>query len=86
MKKLYKGFTLINGTGETPVENAYFIVEDKKITKVGKGEFPTSDMEVVDLSGKTVMPGLINSHVHITMEPVGDPVSIMEKESAAKQH
>ncbi len=85
-KILYKGFRLINGTGETPVENAYFIVEDKKIIKVGEvNELKdTNGIKEVDLSGKTVIPGLINSHVHITMEPVGDPVSIMTAESQAK--
>lgn len=85
-RKLYKSFRLINGTGETPIENAYFLVEDTKILKVGKVEELNSleGVEEVDLSGKTVIPGLINSHVHITMEPVGDPVSIMAKESEAK--
>lgn len=83
---VYKNFTLINGTGESPVENAYLIVEDKKILKVGSAYVmePDSGMEIVDLSGKTIMPGLINCHVHITMEPVGDPVSIMAKDSIAK--
>ncbi len=85
-KTLFKGFTLIDGTGQSPVENAYLLIEDKKITKVGNGEFGVSVdyIEVVDLKGKTIMPGLIDSHVHITMEPVADPVSIMGKESAAK--
>ncbi len=85
-KTLYKGFTLINGTGETPVVDAYFLVEDNKIAKVGSvKELKDLDgVKEVDLSGKTVMPGLINSHVHITMEPVGDPISIMAKESTAK--
>lgn len=85
-KTLYKGFTLIDGHGESPVENSYFIVEDKRISKLGKlDELQASDdIEVVDLSGKYVMPGLINSHVHITMEPVGDPADLMKRESEAK--
>jgi imidazolonepropionase-like amidohydrolase len=74
-KVLYKGFTLIDGNGNAPVENSYFIVEDKKVVKVGKvSELEnTNDVEVVELNGKTVMPGLINAHVHINMEPKGDP-------------
>lgn len=83
---IYKNFNMIDGTGDTPVENAYMIVEDKKIVEVGSVDSleSTENMEVVDLTGKTVMPGLINSHVHITMEPVADPVSIMSKDSIAK--
>lgn len=85
-KTLYKGFTLINGTGATPVENAWFIVKDKTISKIDQGnELPLEDnIEIVDLSGKTVMPGLINCHVHITMEPIGDPFGLMLKESESK--
>lgn len=83
-KTLYKGFTLIDGNGQAPVENAYFVVEDKKILTLGRGQAPEHDGAVVDLSGKTVMPGLINAHVHITMEPVGDPTALMIKDSVAK--
>lgn len=74
-KTLYKGFTLLNGTGETPIENTYLIVEENKVVKVGQiTELENSEnLEVFDLTGKTVMPGLINAHVHINMEPVGDP-------------
>lgn len=82
----YKGFTLLSGNGDKPLENAAFLVEGDKIVKVGKSdEFKVEEgVEVVDLRGKTVMPGLINSHVHITMEPVGDPFGLITSESSAK--
>ncbi len=84
-KILYKGFNLLDGTGKETVENSYMIVEDKRIVALGSGEVPLDNYDnSVDLSGKTLMPGLINAHVHITMEPVGDPVSIYLKDSAAK--
>lgn len=78
MKTLYKGFTLIDGNGGQVQENSYFIVEDKRISKIGKvDELQNIEgIEIVDLSGKYVMPGLINSHVHITLEPVGDPFGL----------
>lgn len=83
-KTLYKGFRLIDGRGKAPIEKAYFLVDDKKIIALGRGEAPEQEGLVVDLSGKTLMPGLINAHVHITMEPVGDPTSLMMGESPAK--
>lgn len=85
-KTLYKGFTLIDGTGSAPVQNACFLVEGKKLVKLGRADElkPEEGTEVVDLEGKVVMPGLVNSHVHITMEPVGDPFGLINKESSAK--
>ena len=85
-RTLYKNFRLIDGTGNDPIENAYFIIEDKRIIKIGKiSELEDVDgIGSIDLNGKTIIPGLINSHVHITMEPAADPVSIMSKESIAK--
>ena len=62
-----KAGLLIDGNGGEPVENATILIKGKKITAVGRAErveIPGS-AEIVDASGKTVMPGLIDSHVHI---------------------
>lgn len=72
MKAVYKNFTLIDGTGKEPVENSYMVVEGEKIVEVGVGEYGGEFDEAIDLAGKYVMPGLINAHVHVTMEPKGD--------------
>lgn len=83
---LFKGFSLIDGTGAAPLENAFMIVEDNKVKKLGKlvDVSSTNGYEVVDLHGKYLMPGLINAHVHILMEPVGDPNKLMMSESKYK--
>lgn len=62
---LYNG-TLINGTGETPVENSVVVVKDEQIIDVGIiGEIETpKDAEFIDLNGATILPGFINSHAH----------------------
>lgn len=80
MKTLYKNFTLIDGTGKDPIKTS-FIVEDDRITEIGNNL--KGDVEV-DFEGKYIMPGLINSHVHITMEPIGDPFTLIMNESDAK--
>lgn len=85
-KTLFKGFTLIDGNGGKPVENSYMLVEGERLVKLGKVEEleDMEDVKVVNLDGKTVMPGLIDSHVHITMEPIGDPKTVLGHESNAK--
>lgn len=62
---LYEGARLIAGDGTPPMENAAFLVEGGTITRVGKkGEVTRPGAARVDLSGKTVMPALINAHGH----------------------
>lgn len=85
-KTFYKISSLIDGKGGAPIKDAGLLVEDKIIVKMGKAEeFQIEqDVKVVDLNGKTVMPGMINCHVHIIMEPGGDPNAILSSESDAK--
>lgn len=60
-----KGGTLIDGTGAPPVANAVVVIKDGKFEAVGDStlKYP-ADARVVDLSGKFIIPGLVESHVH----------------------
>ena len=64
---VYEGARLIDGSGGPAVENSAFVVADAKFTQVGrKGELRApADAAHVDLSGKTVMPALVDAHVHL---------------------
>src|SRR3989442_4932190 len=64
---LFEGARLISGDGGAPIENSAFLVENNRFTRVGrKGEVqaPAGGTRV-DLTGKTVMPALIDIHNHL---------------------
>ena len=67
---LFVNARLIDGEGGEPVENAAVKVEGKRITAIGRtpdfGDSPNGNLRVVDLAGKTLMPGLIEGHFHIS--------------------
>jgi imidazolonepropionase-like amidohydrolase len=69
--KVFTGATLIDGTGAKPVMDASIIVENNRIKEVGKGLDAPKDAEVIDVTGRTLLPGLIDSHVHLCIN--GDP-------------
>ena len=59
---------LIDGTGAEPVAESLVLVEDKKIVYAGAGakkDIPEG-YEVRDIAGKTIMPGLIDTHLHFS--------------------
>ena len=62
---------LVDGTGRPPVEDARIVIEGERITAVG----PAASLEVpagaehVDLSGRTILPGLVDAHFHIDNSP-----------------
>jgi imidazolonepropionase-like amidohydrolase len=65
--KVFKNFTLIDGTGQAPLAHAAMILDNGRIQWVGpmaKLKAPPS-APVVDLQGKYIMPGIINLHVHL---------------------
>jgi imidazolonepropionase-like amidohydrolase len=71
-RMLIRGATLIDGSGDPPMKNGAVLIEGSRIRTVGdtaevsKG-LPPGDpsLKVIDGTGKTIMPGLIDSHCHI---------------------
>jgi enamidase len=60
--------TVIDGTDAQPLEDAVIVIENGRIASVGprSGARIPDGAERKDLSGLTVLPGLIDSHVHIS--------------------
>ncbi len=70
MKTAYVSATIVTLNEQNEVfENGYIIVEDHTIIEVQHGDFFKHDQvdEVVDLKGKWLLPGLVNTHTHIVM-------------------
>ena len=64
---LFEGARLITGENRPPIESSAFLVENGVFTRVGrKGEIPLpAGGQRIDLTGKTVMPGVIELHAHL---------------------
>src|SRR4029077_20999053 len=69
---VFEGARLIKGDGSAPIENSAFLVVGDKLTQVGR----RGDLRVpagaahVDLTGKTVMPALVDLHGHIGFQNI----------------
>lgn len=61
--------TLIDGTGADPIRGAAIVIDDGRITHSGAGIDMPRDAEVIDAGGRTVMPGMIDCHVHMLYHP-----------------
>lgn len=59
---------LIDGTGAPPKSHMSIRIQDDRITEIGQN-LPITDETVLDVAGATVMPGLIDSHVHLSSVP-----------------
>ncbi|MGE3781925.1 MAG: amidohydrolase family protein [Alphaproteobacteria bacterium] len=62
-----KGGRLIDGTGATPANGATIVVEANRVETVttrSESDFP-ADAKIIDISGMTILPGLIDCHDHM---------------------
>lgn len=86
--KVLTNFTLIDGTGAAPLASAAMVVADGRITWVGPRTSlkAPAGAETIDLSGKFVMPGIINAHGHLgnTIDLTQDPKNFT-RENTEKQ-
>ena len=67
MTRVLTGATLIDGTGAAPVSDAAVVIDGDRIVAAGPRAGMTwpPDASVVDVSGRTVIPGLIDAHDHM---------------------
>ena len=66
--KAFVGARLIDGSGKPAIEKATLIVRDGKVEAVGPSSSvrPPAGAQTVNLAGKTIIPGLVNAHAHLS--------------------
>jgi imidazolonepropionase-like amidohydrolase len=66
---VFEHATLLDCTGRDPQPNARVVVEDGRIRRIGASNGPggPKDARVVDCQGRTLMPGLLDAHVHLAL-------------------
>lgn len=74
------GATLIDGNGGAPIQNAVIVIRGDRFESVG----PASSVQipqgaqVIDVSGKTIMPPIVSGHNHLAQTPAsGDSVGLV---------
>jgi imidazolonepropionase-like amidohydrolase len=82
---VYEGARLITGDGAV-IEDAAFVVESGRFTQAGRrGEVPVpAGAAHVDLTGKTVMPALVDLHGHFGFQDI--PAGTMSKETFTRDN
>ncbi|EMR04969.1 imidazolonepropionase [Bhargavaea cecembensis DSE10] len=75
--------TLYTGNGEKQLKTS-IVVEGKKILAVGEEADRLQADTVIDGTGKTVIPGLFDMHVHLGMDGVGDPFAQVAGDTPAR--
>ncbi|MGF1882268.1 amidohydrolase family protein [Vibrio splendidus] len=82
MKKLITNANVFNGVDNNLIENVSILIEGNLITQIGEID-PTIADETIDAQGGTVMPGLIDAHVHITLSAPFNVIDTMTREEVA---
>ena len=77
MDLVFEHASVLDCTGRDPLADQRVVVENGRITRIGKGSGPSgpSDARVIDCQGRTLMPGLIDAHVHLAsldLDPVAE--------------
>lgn len=68
MPQVYTNARLIDGLADQPQEGVSIVVDGERISQITGSDAPApTGAEVIDLTGKTVVPGLIDTHVHATL-------------------
>jgi imidazolonepropionase-like amidohydrolase len=82
MALVLEGGTLIDGSGRDPVAGTRVVVEGERIASIGGRRL--SGAQVLEVTGLTVLPGLIDLHTHMGILSVGAPEAMPAAVAAAQ--
>lgn len=87
MLELFKNFNMIDGISDRPLENGYLLIDNQNgnIVEAGENNWQewsdrVNEEYIHDLTGKWVIPGLIDCHVHMMRDGSADPDSILKND------
>jgi imidazolonepropionase-like amidohydrolase len=79
----YRAARVFDGISEGMIEDGAVVVEDGRIASVGPARGLSPNTEAVDLGDVTLMPGLVDAHVHLVWDASAKPHEVVERESRA---
>jgi len=77
----YQAGRVIDGIGEQPLENVALVVRGSRVASLTAVPDVPVGVDVVELGDVTLMPGLIDAHVHLVWDASPDPSARLEAES-----
>jgi imidazolonepropionase-like amidohydrolase len=79
----YRAARTFDGLSEQIIEDGVVLVEDGRIVSVGAPQKPPPGAGVVDLGDATLLPGLIDAHVHLVWSASAEPHEVVQQEGRA---
>lgn len=69
---IYTGVTIIDTEAKRRLPDRYIVVRENRIVSIGQGRVPRRfrDAELVDMTGRFALAGLIDTHAHVTVGPL----------------
>ena len=83
MRTTYRAARVFDGVSEHAIEDGAVLVEDGRIAFVGTVAGLPAGAEITDLGDVTLLPGLIDAHVHLVWSASAEPHEVVERESRA---
>ena len=83
MATAYRAASIVDGVSEQAIQDGTVVVDDGRITWVGTAREAPTPAEVIELGAVTLLPGLIDAHVHLVWSATAEPHELVSRESAA---
>jgi imidazolonepropionase-like amidohydrolase len=83
VRTTYRAARVFDGVSEHATEDGAVLVEDGRILSLGPAAGLPAGAEITDLGDVTLLPGLIDAHVHLVWSASAEPHEVVERESRA---